>query len=65
MNEVLTIKAIRAETTLYFAPGKTSVGRTQRGRSRSTPGEYKAEALMARGLSSRDPTHRARSESLN
>ena len=35
------------------------------GCSRSTPGELEADALMARGLSSRYPTHRARSESLD
>jgi hypothetical protein len=40
-------------------------GRTQRGCSRSAPSESEAETLMVRGLSSRDPTHRARSKSLN
>jgi len=65
MNEVWTIGLFRVETILCFAPGNTSVGRTQRGYSRSTPGEPAADALMARGLSSRDPTHRARSKSLN
>jgi hypothetical protein len=40
-------------------------GRAQRGCSRSPPNELEADVLMARGLSSLDPTHRARSESLN
>ena len=55
MNEVLTIEPFRAETTLYFAPGNTSVGPTQRECSKSTPGESDAEAVMARGLSGRNP----------
>jgi hypothetical protein len=65
MNEVLTIKTFRADTKLYFAPENTIVGPTQQGCSRSAPRESEAEALMARGLLSRDPTHRARSKSLN
>jgi hypothetical protein len=40
-------------------------GQTHRGCSKSTPGESEAEALMACGLSSRDPAHRARSGSLD
>jgi hypothetical protein len=65
MREVLTIKAFPAETALYFEPGNTSVGLTQRRCSRSTPGESEAEALMARGLSGRNPAGRGCSKSLN
>ena len=64
MDEVLTIEPFRAEATLYFAPGNSCGGGPQRACSRSIPGEPEAEALMVRGLSSRDPTHRARSGSL-
>jgi hypothetical protein len=65
MREVLTIKAFPAETALYFELGNTSVGRTQRRCSRSTPGAPEADALMARGLSSRNPARRDCSKSLN
>lgn len=40
-------------------------GQTQRGCSRSSPGEPTAGALMVGGLSNRDPTHRGRSKSLS
>jgi hypothetical protein len=53
------------ERAAILAVWKSPTGERRSGCSRSAPGEPAADALMARGLSSRDPTNRAPSKSLS
>ncbi len=55
----------RRERAAILAVLKSPTGERRRGCSRSPPGNPAADALMARGLSSHDPTNRARSKSLD